>query len=208
MVGKQLAHPNIIKIVTVIRDPHNPAIVMEFFPAGSLKLRLLNKQFDFIKEKAQEILKQAATGLAFMNAKGWIHRDVKLDNILANSAAETRLIDFALAQQIPKGMAKIFRKEGNVVGTRSYMSPEQIRGQVLDGRADIYSFGASAYELVTGRPPFRGMSAHDLLSKHIIEKPLTPAPSQPGSHGGIRRLGPKDVEQEKGRAAPVTFMKY
>jgi serine/threonine protein kinase len=179
MVGKQLAHPNIIKIVTVIRDPQNPAIVMEFFPAGSLKLRLLNKQTDFIREKAQEILKQAATGLAFMNAKGWVHRDVKLDNILANSAAETRLIDFALAQQIPKGFAKMFRKRGAVVGTRSYMSPEQIRGQVLDGRADIYSFGASAYELVTGRPPFRGMSAQDLLARHIIEKPLSPRHHNP-----------------------------
>jgi serine/threonine-protein kinase len=179
MVGKQLAHPNIIKIVTVIRDPHNPAIVMEYFPAGSLKLRLLNKQFDFVREKAQEILKQAATGLAFMNAKGWVHRDVKLDNILANSAAETRLIDFALAQQIPKGFAKMFRKKTKPVGTRSYMSPEQIRGQPLDGRADIYSFGASAYELVTNRPPFRGMSAQDLLTKHILEKPLTPRHHNP-----------------------------
>ncbi|MFL5244085.1 MAG: serine/threonine-protein kinase [Gemmataceae bacterium] len=174
MVGKQLAHPNIIKIVTVIRDPQNPAIVMEFFPAGSLKLRLLNKQLDFVKDRAHEIFKQAATALAFMNAKGWVHRDVKLDNILANSAGETRIIDFALAQKIPTGFAKLFRKRGNVVGTRSYMSPEQIRGQPLDGRADIYSYAASAYELVTGRPPFRGMSAQDLLAKHIIEKPLSP----------------------------------
>src|SRR5207253_2732118 len=74
-VGKQLAHPNIIKIITVIRDDKNPCIVMEFFPAGSLKLRLMAKQFDFIKERAHTILKQAATALAFMNAKGWVHKD-------------------------------------------------------------------------------------------------------------------------------------
>jgi serine/threonine protein kinase len=174
MVGKQLAHPNIIKIITVVKDDKNPCIVMEFFPVGSLKLRLMAKQFDFIKEKAHTILKQAATALAFMNAKGWVHKDVKLDNILANGAGEVRLIDFALAERIPTGWAKMFRRRSKPQGTRSYMSPEQIRGQMLDGRADVYSFGASAYELVTGRPPFRGLSAQDLLVKHISEKPLSP----------------------------------
>lgn len=171
LVGKQLAHPNIIKIVSVIRDATNPAIVMEFFPAGSLKLRLLNKQLDFVKEKAHEVLKQTATALAFMNSKGWIHRDVKLDNILANSVGETRLIDFGLAYKMPTGLSKVFGRKPKPVGTRSYMSPEQIRGQALDSRSDIYSFGASAFELVTGRPPYRGMSSQDLLTKHIVEKP-------------------------------------
>jgi eukaryotic-like serine/threonine-protein kinase len=174
MVGKQLAHPNIIKIMCVVKDDKNPCIVMEFFPVGSLKLRLMAKQFDFIKEKAHTILKQAATALAFMNAKGWVHKDVKLDNILANGAGEVRLIDFALAERIPTGWAKMFRRRSKPQGTRSYMSPEQIRGQMLDGRADVYSFGASAYELVAGRPPFRGLSAQDLLVKHISEKPLSP----------------------------------
>jgi serine/threonine-protein kinase len=174
-VGKQLAHPNIIKIITVIKDVKNPCIVMEFFPAGSLKLRLMGKQFDFIKEKAHTILKQTATALAFMNAKGWVHKDVKLDNLLANSAGEVRLIDFALAERIQTGwMAKMFRRKSKPQGTRSYMSPEQIRGQLLDARADVYSFGASAYELVTRRPPFRGLSAQDLLIKHISEKPMSP----------------------------------
>jgi serine/threonine protein kinase len=174
MVGKQLAHPNIIKIMCVVKDDKNPCIVMEFFPVGSLKLRLMAKQFEFIKEKAHTILKQAATALAFMNAKGWVHKDVKLDNILANGAGEVRLIDFALAERIPTGWAKMFRRRSKPQGTRSYMSPEQIRGQMLDGRADVYSFGASAYELVAGRPPFRGLSAQDLLVKHISEKPLSP----------------------------------
>jgi serine/threonine-protein kinase len=173
-VGKQLAHPNIIRIITSLTTGPNPYIVMEFFPAGNLKLRIMRKEKDFIREKAHEILKQAATALAFMNAKGWVHRDVKPDNLLVNSAGEVRLIDFALAQQIQKGMATWFRRKSKAQGTRSYMSPEQIRGELLDGRADIYSFGASAYELVTGRPPFRGQSSQDLLHKHIAEKPTTP----------------------------------
>jgi len=175
-VGRMLAHPNIIKIIEVIKDPKNPYFVMEFFPAGSLKVRMMRKQHEFIKEKTADILKQTATGLAYMNASGWVHRDVKLDNILVNSAGDVRIIDFALAQRIqkPSFFSRMFRRKGKTQGTRSYMSPEQIRGEYLDGRADIYSFGASAFEIVTGRPPFRASSSQELLTKHIIEKPVSP----------------------------------
>ena len=157
-VGKQLAHPNVIKIVHIGKDKKNPYFVMEFFPAGSLKQRLMRKQWDFVKERAHSIFKQAATALAYMNATGWVHRDVKPDNMLVNSAGELRIIDFALAQRVEKNtfFRRLFRKKGAIQGTRSYMSPEQIRGAPLDGRADIYSFGATLYELVTQRPPFRG----------------------------------------------------
>ena len=111
-----------------------------------------------------------------MNASGWVHRDVKPNNILVNSAGEVRIIDFALAQRIekPSFFSKLFRRKPSVAGTRSYMSPEQIRGEPLDGRADIYSFGATAYEIVTYRPPFRAASQQELLAKHIIEKPPPP----------------------------------
>jgi serine/threonine protein kinase len=178
-VGKELAHPNIIRILTVGRDRKNPYFVMEFFPAGNLKLRIMRKEHAFIREKAQDILKQAATGLAFMNAKGWVHRDVKPDNMLVNSAGEVKLIDFALARRIPTGFSKLFYIKGKPQGTRSYMSPEQIRGWALDGRADVYSFAASAYELVTGRPPFRGSTNQELLNKHIKELPATPVQHNP-----------------------------
>src|SRR5262249_55419714 len=110
---------------------------------------------------------------------GWVHRDVKPDNVLVNSAGELRIIDFALAYRIPTGLSKIFARKGKAQGTRSYMSPEQIRGQVLDGRADIYSFGASMYEVLTGRPPFRANTPTDLLQKQIIEKPENPCSFNP-----------------------------
>src|SRR5581483_6343852 len=87
-VGMKLAHPNVIKIVKVVKDKHNPHFVMEFFPAGNLKLRIMHKKWDFIKEKAQDIFKQAATALAYMHASGWVHRDVKPDNIMVNAAGE------------------------------------------------------------------------------------------------------------------------
>jgi serine/threonine-protein kinase len=173
LVGKEMSHPNIIRIVKVSRSLVTPFIVMEFFPAGSLRARLLQKNTEFIEQHLQSILKQAATGLAFMNSSGWVHRDVKPDNILVNASGDVRLIDFALSCRIVTGLAKIFHKK-QAMGTRSYMSPEQIRGQPLDGRADIYSFGITCYELATGRPPFRGLSAQDLLQKQIMEKPVSP----------------------------------
>lgn len=177
-VGIELAHPNIIKVVTVVKEKR-PHFVMDFFPGGSLKMRIMHKEQDFIKEKANDILKQAATALAFMNAKGWVHRDIKPDNVLVNSAGEVRIIDFAIAQKIPSGLGRIFRRKGPVQGTRSYMSPEQIRNEILDARADIYSFGAMAFELVTGRPPFRGATNQDLLNKQLNEKPITPCQFNP-----------------------------
>lgn len=175
-VGKQMAHQNIIRIVTLNKDAKNPYFVMEFFPGGSLKMRLMRKQTDFIREHAQNIFKQGATALAFMNTQGWVHRDVKPDNMLVSSAGDLRLIDFALAKRIEKPgfFSKLFRMRPKVQGTRSYMSPEQIRGEPLDSRADVYSFGATCYELVTGRPPFRGSSSQDLLVKQITEKPASP----------------------------------
>jgi eukaryotic-like serine/threonine-protein kinase len=177
-VGKQLAHQNVIKIVHVGTSKDHPMFVMEFFPSGAVQLRIVRKQYDFLREHAHSILKQAATGFAYMNASGWVHRDVKPDNLLVNSAGEVRIIDFAIAQHIQKpsffsNFMRRFRKP-DIKGTRSYMSPEQIRGLPLDGRADIYSFGATAYELVTYRPPFRAASQQELLQKQIIEKPAPP----------------------------------
>jgi serine/threonine protein kinase len=178
-VGRQLAHPNIIRIVKVDRSANNPHFVMEYFPAGNLKVRIIRKEYDFLHEKGQDILKQIATGLAFMNAKGWVHRDVKPDNILVASSGDVRIIDFAIAQRIPTGLSKVFWRKAKPQGTYSYMSPEQIRAQPLDGRADVYSFGALCYEMLTGRPPFRGASSQDLLSRHIIEQPVTPRQHNP-----------------------------
>jgi eukaryotic-like serine/threonine-protein kinase len=185
-VGKKLAHPNVIKIVNVSSDSKNPFIVMEFFPAGSLKSRMNQalrnpKQGEFIKEHCLNIFRQSATALAYMNASGWVHRDVKPDNILVNSAGDVRVIDFALAQRIekPSFFSNWFRKKGLTAGTRSYMSPEQIRNQPLDGRADIYSFGAAMYEVTTGRPPFRAGTNQELLLKHVTEKPASPQVHNP-----------------------------
>lgn len=180
-VGKQLSHPNLLKIIDVSKDRKMPFLITEYFPVTSMKVRILKKQLDFIKQHALAIFQQAATALAYLNTCGWIHRAVKPDNILVNTTGEVRVADFALAQRLqkPSFFARLFRRKGTTQGTRSYMSPEQIRGEDLDERADVYSFGASLYEIVALRPPFRASSDQELLNKHISEKPITPQVHNP-----------------------------
>ena len=175
-VGTKLTHQNVIRIYKVNRSQEAPHFIMEFFPSGSLRLRLQAKDFKFVQDHARKIFREAATGLAYMNAMGYVHRDVKPDNLLVNSLGDTKLIDFAITQKILKGFwAKLMRKRKKPQGTPSFMSPEQIRNEILDGRADIYSYGCMLYELTTGRPPFRGTSTNDLLSRHLVEKPAPPS---------------------------------
>lgn len=206
-VAQSLAHSNIVKIQAIVRDKDHPHVVMEFFPGGNLKARIQHKEIDYIKQHAHGILKQIATALAFMNMKGWVHRDIKPENILVDANGEARLIDFAIAQPIKSGMAKkLHSKQGQAQGTHSYMSPEQIRNEPLDGRADIYSFGATAYEVVTGRPPFRAASRADLLQKHLSEKPESPCVHNPAVHPDFANLVLKMLEKDPDKR-PASFHK-
>lgn len=173
-VGQKLRHENVIHILKVNRGQHSPHFIMEFFPSGSVRNRLMAKDMKFIQSNAMMIFKQAATGLAYMHGNGWVHCDVKPDNMLVNASGQLKMIDFAISKKIPKGLAKFFHRQTKAQGTPSYMSPEQIHKQPLDGRADIYSLGAMFYEMLTGRPPFRGTSIADLLNKQLIEKPMSP----------------------------------
>jgi eukaryotic-like serine/threonine-protein kinase len=173
-VGTRLRHENVIHILKVSRDKHSPHFIMEYFPSGSMRNRLMGKDVAFIKEHARTIFKQAATGLAYMHASGWVHCDVKPDNMLVNAAGQLKWIDFAISKKIPKGLSKLFYRQKKAQGTPSYMSPEQIRKQPVDGRADIYGLGATYFELMTGRPPFRGNTIPDLLNKQLTEKAVTP----------------------------------
>jgi serine/threonine protein kinase len=173
-VGQKLAHENIVRIVRINRDPAVPFFVMEFFPSGSLRVRLVNKDTAFIREQAAKIFRQVATGLAYMHHKGYVHRDIKPDNLLVNAIGDLKLIDFAISRKVPTGMARWFYRKSKPQGTRSYMAPQQIRDEIPDPRDDIYSLGCTLYELVCGRPPFRGRDSQELLSKHFTEKPIAP----------------------------------
>lgn len=147
-------------------------LVMELFSEMNLK-QALRRGPDAIGYLLDTIIEQAAEGLFFMHTKGWIHRDIKPDNFLVGSDGTTKLIDFTIAEKKRTGLGKLLYR-AKVQGTRSYMSPEQIRGKVLDERADVYSFGCMAFEMVTGKPPYTGQTPNDLLSKHLSAQVPSP----------------------------------
>ncbi len=171
-VGKALDHPQVIKIYDFGRDRDNVYLAMELFAALNLK-QLINQGVEALAPRVEECLRQCAEGLAYFHAQGWIHRDVKPDNFLMNAESQVKMIDFALAVRKKSGLARLFSFKSKIQGTRSYMSPEQIRGQPLDERSDIYSFACMAYELVGGKPPYTGTSTNDLLTKHL-RAPIPP----------------------------------
>ncbi len=165
-VGKQLKHPNVIEIYDCVNERGNvPFLVMEFHNGKNVKL-LLRDGVDYVAPMATRIITTSAQGLAYFHEQGWVHRDIKPDNFLVDEVGESKLIDFALAQKRASGLSKLFGKS-KIQGTRSYMSPEQIRGKPLDERADIYSFGCMMYEVLTGKLPYTGSNPEELLNKHL-----------------------------------------
>ena len=163
--GKGLKHKNIIRIYEFSQEGEAAYLVMEHFEHPNLKLWLRNGK-DSIGHLALKIIEQGAEALFFLNSEGWVHRDVKPDNFLVSDEGTVKLIDFAISQRMKSGFAALFGR-GKIQGTRSYMSPEQIRGQNLDARSDLYSYGCVIYELLCGKPPFTGDNADDLLAKHL-----------------------------------------
>jgi serine/threonine protein kinase len=165
--GKSLKHKNIIRVYDFNTEGEATYVVMEHFEHPNLKLWLRNGP-QAVGYLALKIIEQAAEALFFMNSQGWIHRDVKPDNFLVSNEGVVKLIDFAISTKQKSGLSSLFSFGKKAVqGTRSYMSPEQIRNQNLDPRADIYSFSCVLFELLSGKAPFTGTNADELLNKHL-----------------------------------------
>lgn len=169
-VGHSLEHVNVIRTYEFETAKKLPYLALEFFGPANLKQLILQGP-DRIAYLVPKIIQQAASGLAYLHEQGWIHRDVKPNNFLVGPAGDVKLIDFALAERQSGFFGRIFHRQSKVQGTRSYMSPEQIRRECLDFRADIYSFGCLVHELITGKPPFTGTSEGELLNKHLRNQP-------------------------------------
>lgn len=170
-LAKDLNHPNVIRFYEYGVHQEHPFVAMEYFPSINLKQLLQQKGVEGISPKLSSILQQSALGLGYFHDQGLIHCDIKPDNYLINEAGVIKLIDFAIAEQKKGFFGRLLSgKKSAIAGTRSYMSPEQIRGGALDQRADIYSFGCMAFELATGKLPFTGSTTNELLNKHLNSK--------------------------------------
>jgi serine/threonine protein kinase len=168
--AKEMRHKNVIRVFEFSVDKEVPFLAMEYFPSVNLKQLILQDR-EALEPRMPKIIERAALGLGHVHEQGWIHRDIKPDNFLIRADGEVKLIDFALAEKKKTGLSRLFSVRSKVQGTRSYMSPEQIRGKALDERSDIYSFGCTMFEALGGRPPYTGSSTNDLLNKHLRNAP-------------------------------------
>lgn len=146
--------------------------------------------------RVADIFSQVASGLQYAHSKAVIHRDLKPSNILMDDAGNAYLSDFGLAKIV--GSATDLTKSGNLVGTPTYVSPEQVRGETADARSDIYSLGILLYHMMTGRPPFElgetGIAA--LLYKHVEEAPLPPSLLNPAVPPAVEAVILTALEKE------------
>lgn len=172
-LGQALRHTNLMRVYEFVKDAAQPYFVMELFTGYHLKLPIARPSiYPLPKTLLHRIIEQSASGLAHMHDKGWIHRDVKPENIMFNKSGEVRVIDYALARRPATGFLKMFEGKIPRQGTKTYIAPEQIRCESPAPTADIYSFGISCYELACGRPPFRANTSQQLLEKHLNERPI------------------------------------
>jgi ABC-type sugar transport system substrate-binding protein/tRNA A-37 threonylcarbamoyl transferase component Bud32 len=166
-----LEHIHILPIYAYGIDTEMAYLAMRWLKGGSLSELMRREKLPL--ERVASIFKQVAQGLSYAHSKGIIHRDLKPSNIMLDDTGNAYLTDFGLAK-LTEGSGELTRS-GTIVGTPAYMSPEQLRGETLDQRSDIYSMGVILYSMVAGRLPFE-MVSNDLVSiiyQHL-EKPPTP----------------------------------
>lgn len=170
-----LDHPNVLSVLDFgLTDKHEPYLVLNFVEGTSLDRRL-NDEGPMPASRAIDIFIEIAQGLVYAHGKNLVHRDIKPSNVMLvenceNAAGYVRIVDFGLAKSTIEKQE--ITRSGVGIGTPIFMSPEQIRGEEVDSRSDIYSFGCLMYETLTGAPPFRTESLLELIELKLHSEPL------------------------------------
>jgi len=165
----RLTHPNIVTVYDVGEELGVSYIVMEFVEGETLT-RLMKKERLSVQQ-LKHVIYYAGMGLDYAHSGGVFHRDVKPDNIMVTSGGLVKVMDFGIARIVESSLTKT----GSVIGTPAYMSPEQVNGQRIDARSDIFSLGVILYELLTGRKPFNGETVPALMFAIIKADPVQPS---------------------------------
>jgi len=169
-VLREISHPCVVRLLSFRGRGRYPYLVLEYVNGHNVKgWNIRRDKTDVVTPV--KVMQRLAEGLLAVHRAGFIHLDIKPENMIAAESGDVRIIDFALARRREWHLADLIPIRFRVQGTRSYMSPEQIRGRRLDHRSDIYSFGCALYEIVSGKPPFSGVEEARVLHQHLRARP-------------------------------------
>ena len=187
----RLSHPNIATVYDAFETEDSYCIALEYVPGISLDERLKAGP-PFTATAAAALAGQIASGLDYAHRRGIVHRDVKPGNILLAEEGDVKITDFGIAKLVSLDVTQT----GIALGTPAYMSPEQIRGETLDGRSDQFSLGVLLYQMLTGRLPFDGGDVHSVLYKIVHTEPERPSAINPALPLAVDRVLAKALAKE------------
>jgi serine/threonine-protein kinase len=164
-----LNHPNIAALRTALTYENQLVMIMEYVEGETLANRVARAPLS--TADAVSYADQVLLALGYAHKQNVIHRDIKPANMMLTPEGVVKLMDFGIARSVTDGS---LTTTGTTLGSLNYMPPEQVRGEAADARSDIYSFGVSLYEMLTGKLPFKGDSQYSLMTAHLNETPPTP----------------------------------
>jgi serine/threonine protein kinase len=193
-----LSHPGILSIYELVVVEGIPVAVMELLEGETLRQRLRRGALEW--REAVRIAAKVAEGLAAAHAKGVVHRDLKPDNVFLTSAGLVKILDFGLALQRLDTAATIAQTaQGVILGTFGYMSPEQVLGERVDGRSDVFATGCVLYEMLTGRPLFTGSTPQEIIAGVMHERTGEISEFDPGAPAELRAIIARAIARDPAR---------
>jgi serine/threonine protein kinase/Tfp pilus assembly protein PilF len=198
----KLDHPNICSIYEVGEEDRRSFIVMQYVQGETLDIRIKRKPFDL--SESLSIATQIADALVEAHAHGIIHRDIKPANVIITPRGQAKVMDFGLAKTMTTGAIdteaatqSLLTTPGTIIGTVPYMSPEQVKGEKIDARSDIFSFGVGLYEMISGRQPFANDSAAATASAILTKEPSPLARYCANVPDELQRIVRKCLEKDR-----------
>jgi eukaryotic-like serine/threonine-protein kinase len=187
-----LTHPNIVVVFDAGEEDGLYYITMELVEGKSLQA-LLDGGHAFPLPRTLRIMEQTCSALQFAHERNVVHRDIKPANLMLTPDDTVKITDFGTAKILQFGT---MQQTSHVMGTPSYMSPEQVKGRAVDGRSDIFSLGVMLYEMITGEKPFPGQNITTVIYKIVNEDPVPPRQVDPSLHAGISAVVMKALAKE------------